>query len=40
MRRTFVLALLLVLSFGVLGCGGGRERGKNNDFDRPTTQQK
>ncbi|QJW92835.1 hypothetical protein [Frigoriglobus tundricola] len=38
-RRT-LLALLLVLCAASLGCGGRGERGKNNDYDRPTTQKK
>jgi hypothetical protein len=38
-RRTLVLALLLAACL-TAGCGAGRERGKNQDYDRPTTKQK
>ena len=39
-RRTFILALLFALGMATLGCGSSRERGKNNDNDRPTTPKK
>jgi hypothetical protein len=38
-RRIFLLTLVLVLGASALGCGGARERGKNKDYDRPTTQK-
>jgi hypothetical protein len=36
MRRARVWLAVLVLASGLAaGCGGGRERGKNLDHDRP-----
>jgi hypothetical protein len=35
-----VLGTLSVSSLALTGCGGSRERGKNSDLDRPTTQKK
>ncbi|MDY3556934.1 hypothetical protein R5W24_006110 [Gemmata sp. JC717] len=40
MRRTLAYTLVLILTVGAIGCGGGRERGKNSDFDRPQPQKK
>ncbi|WP_261360903.1 hypothetical protein [Gemmata massiliana] len=40
MKRSLLFGLLLALCVGAIGCGGSRERGKNNDNDRPTTQPK
>jgi hypothetical protein len=39
-RRLLILTLLAVLGTATLGCGGTRDRGKNSDFDRPTTEKK
>jgi hypothetical protein len=39
-RRIILLLMLFALSATALGCGGGRERGKNSDFDRPHTRRK
>jgi hypothetical protein len=37
-KRFLFLALLLV-AIAALGCGGGRDRGKHQDFDRPKATQ-
>lgn len=37
--RRILLLLLAVALITSLGCGGARERGKNKDYDRPTTQK-
>jgi hypothetical protein len=37
--RRLTLTLLLALCVAALGCGGSRERGKNQDHDRPTTKR-
>jgi hypothetical protein len=34
-----LLATLSVSSLALTGCGGSRERGKNSDLDRPSTQK-
>jgi len=39
-RRILILGLLFALSLAAAGCGGSRERGKNADYDRPSTQKK
>jgi hypothetical protein len=39
-RRLLLFVLLFVTSTAALGCGNSRERGKNKDYDRPTTKQK
>jgi hypothetical protein len=39
-RRLLFVALLFALTVSALGCGGGRERGKNSDLDRPATNRK
>jgi len=36
----FTRLLLLALLLGALGCGGTRDRGKNQDFDRPKATDK
>ncbi|WP_261363105.1 hypothetical protein [Gemmata palustris] len=40
MQRAFIFGLLFALSLAATGCGGSRERNKNSDYDRPTTQPK
>lgn len=35
MRRLPLLALVVLLCGLVVGCGGTKDRGKNQDFDRP-----
>jgi len=32
--------LLLALLLGAVGCGGARDRGKHQDFDRPKATEK
>ncbi|MCI0699556.1 MAG: hypothetical protein L0241_00525 [Planctomycetia bacterium] len=39
-RRILLVCFLVVVSLATIGCGSGRERGKNSDFDRPTTEKK
>jgi hypothetical protein len=38
--RNFTLGLLLALALAATGCTGGRDKGKNSDFDRPIPQKK
>lgn len=33
--RRLLLVCLVVVCAAATGCGGARERGKNNDYDRP-----
>ena len=35
MRRTLLLALAVLVGGLSVGCGGSKDRGKNQDFDRP-----
>jgi len=42
-RRILVVVCLTALGVamvGAVGCSGSRDRGKNSDFDRPTTERK
>jgi hypothetical protein len=38
-RRIVLLMLTVALSVTLMGCGGARERGRNKDYDRPSTQK-
>jgi hypothetical protein len=38
-KRLLLLAFLLPLLLATIGCGGSRDRGKHQDFDRPKATQ-
>jgi len=38
-RRLLLACLLLAVPFAT-GCGGGGERGKNKDYDRPASNKR
>jgi hypothetical protein len=38
-RRLLLVCLLIACPFAT-GCGGGGERGKNKDYDRPSSQKR
>lgn len=39
MRRLLLVCVLLACPFAA-GCGGGGERGKNKNYDRPTSSKR